>query len=64
MKFTTNVGTVDRVLRIVLGLALIGLAVSGAFAPWGYAGVVLVVTAFIKFCPIYAVAGLKTNGTQ
>ncbi len=61
MKFTTNVGSVDRIIRIVLGLALIALAVTGAFSPWGYIGVILVVTAFLKFCPAYAIVGMKTS---
>ena len=61
MKFTTNVGSVDRIIRIVLGLALIALAVTGVFSPWGYIGVILVVTAFLKFCPAYAIVGMKTS---
>ena len=60
MKFTSNVGSVDRILRIILGLALIAGAVQGALAPWGWVGLVLVFTAFIKFCPIYAVTGLSS----
>ena len=64
MKFTSNVGSIDRVLRIVLGLALIAGAVQGALAPWGWIGAILVITAFIKFCPIYAVTGLSSLKTK
>ena len=60
MKFTTNVGSIARILRIVFGLALIVGALQGALAPWGWVGAVLVITAFIKFCPIYAVTGLPS----
>ena len=62
MSFTANVGSADRILRIILGLALIGAAAYGAIGVWGYIGVVPLVTAFIKFCPAYAIFGLKTNG--
>ena len=60
MKFETNLGSADRMLRLVLGAALIALAVTGVFAPWGYVGAIFVATAFVKFCPLYALVGLKT----
>lgn len=61
MKFTSNVGSVDRILRLVLGGVLILLALTGTIGPWGWLGAVFVVTAFMKFCPIYALLGLCTN---
>lgn len=60
MQFTTNVGTMDRMLRIVIGLALIGFTLSGAIGFWGWIGVVPLFTAFFKFCPLYSIAGVKT----
>lgn len=60
MKFTANVGQTDRLLRIVVGLVLIGLAVAGVIGVWGYVGVVAVATGFMRFCPAYAVLGMKT----
>ena len=54
-----NVGTIDRVLRIVVGLALIGVAVSGV-SVWGWIGVVPLVTAVIGWCPPYALLGINT----
>ena len=60
MRFTTNVGSADRILRVVVGVILIGLAISGVFNPWGLAGFVLIATAFMKFCPAYAILGLKS----
>jgi hypothetical protein len=57
MKF--NVGGIDRVLRIVVGLALIGVAVSGV-SVWGWIGVVPLVTGIFKFCPAYAIFGMST----
>lgn len=61
MKFTANVGTADRIARIVAGLVLIALALTGVWAPWGWIGVVPLVTGFIKFCPAYTLFGLKTT---
>lgn len=58
---TTNVGTLDRVLRIVAGLILIALVFVGPQSPWGWLGVILVATAFVGFCPIYKVLGLCTT---
>jgi hypothetical protein len=55
-----NVGTVDRVLRIVIGLVLIGLAATGRIGVWGWIGVVPLVTGFVRVCPLYSVLGLKT----
>ena len=63
-----NVGTGDRVFRVVMGVALgfIGFfenpVVSGGLSQtlMAVGGVVLAVTAIIRFCPIYAVAGLST----
>jgi uncharacterized membrane protein YfcA len=60
MKFTTNIGTVDRALRIVVGLALLAATMTGMIGVWGWIGVVPLVTAFMKFCPAYALIGLKT----
>jgi len=55
-----NVGTADRVIRIVAGLGLIALVFVGPQTPWGWAGLILVGTAAINWCPIYAVLGIKT----
>lgn len=55
-----NVGTVDRVLRIVGGLVLIGLAASGTIGVWGYIGVVPLLTGAFRFCPVYPLLGMNT----
>ena len=56
----TNVGGIDRVLRIVLGLALIGLTLAGTIGAWGWIGVVPLLTAALGFCPLYTVLGFST----
>ncbi|MCX7378483.1 MAG: DUF2892 domain-containing protein [Alphaproteobacteria bacterium] len=55
-----NVGGIDRVLRIVLGLALIGLTLAGVIGWWGWIGIVPLGTALIGFCPLYPLLGLNT----
>jgi hypothetical protein len=55
-----NVGGIDRILRIVLGLVLIGLTLSGAIGVWGWIGVVPLATAALGFCPLYTVLGFST----
>lgn len=58
-----NVGSIDRVLRIVVGVALLSMLVfvEGNAKYIGLAGLVLIGTAIFSFCPIYAVLGLKTR---
>lgn len=55
-----NVGGIDRVLRIVAGLALIGLTLANVIGVWGWIGVVPLVTGIFKFCPAYALIGVNT----
>ena len=56
----TNVGTVDRVLRAAIGLALIALTLTGTIGVWGWIGVVPLLTAAFGFCPLYTVLGFST----
>lgn len=62
--FKTNVGTVDRALRVVGGIALIGLAAAGQIGAWGYIGVVPLLTGALATCPLYSVLGFKTCPTK
>ena len=56
-----NVGNLDRALRILIGLALIGLAVSGTIGLWGYIGIVPLLTGLAARCPLYSVLGVATT---
>ena len=56
----TNVGTVDRVIRIVLGLALLLLFAAGAIGAWGLVGLVPLATGVLGYCPLYQVLGIHT----
>jgi hypothetical protein len=55
-----NLGTLDRALRVALGLVLIALAVAGTIGPWGYIGVVPILTALVGFCPAYRLLGINS----
>ena len=55
-----NAGTIDRALRVIAGLVLVGLAVSGTIGMWGWIGVVPLVTGLIVFCPAYTILGIST----
>jgi hypothetical protein len=56
----TNEGNLDRALRVIAGLALIGLAATGTVGLWGYVGVVPLLTGAVGYCPLYALLGLST----
>ena len=58
-----NVGSVDRAVRIVAGVVLIGLAVAGTIGPWGYIGVLPLLTGFMRVCPAYSLLGVNTCST-
>lgn len=58
--FPKNEGTLDRVVRVVLGLALLSIAFIGPATPWGFLGVVPLLTGLIGSCPLYSLIGLRT----
>ena len=55
-----NEGTLDRTIRIILGLALVSLVFVGPRSFWGLAGLVPLGTGLIGFCPLYRLVGLNT----
>jgi hypothetical protein len=59
-----NAGGIDRVLRVIVGLALIALAATGTIGVWGYIGVVPLLTGAVGFCPAYTLLGLNTCGVK
>lgn len=59
--FSANLHSFDRIARLVLGLALLSLVFVGPQTAWGYIGTILIVTAFINFCPMYKLLGLSTH---
>lgn len=59
---TQNIGGIDRILRIIVGLAAISLVFVGPQTPWGWLGIIPLATALIGWCPPYALLGLSTRG--
>ena len=55
-----NEGTLDRALRIILGLGLLSLTVAGPQTLWGLIGIVPLATGLAGFCPLYRIIGLST----
>ncbi|MFL0809019.1 MAG: DUF2892 domain-containing protein [Agarilytica sp.] len=55
-----NEGTIDRVLRVIIGLVLLSLVVIGPKSLFGLIGIIPLVTGLVGFCPLYKVFGLST----
>lgn len=56
----SNMGTIDRALRVIVGLVLIALTLTGNIGVWGWLGVVPVLTGFFGICPLYSILGINT----
>lgn len=59
-----NVGGIDRILRIVLGLSLAMLAATGVLGPWAWLGLVVMATGVFSFCGLYGLLGIRTCPVQ
>lgn len=59
-----NEGTIDRLLRVLVGIGLIALTQVGPQTPWGWIGVVPLLTGLVGFCPAYTLLGLNTCKTR
>jgi hypothetical protein len=59
-----NVGTPDRIVRIVGGVALVALAATGTIGMWGYIGIVPILTGSFRICPAYSIFGVSTCATK
>lgn len=60
MKFERNIGSIDRIIRLVVGAVLLSQVFVGLETPWGWLGAVLLATAAVRFCPPYALLGVST----
>jgi hypothetical protein len=56
-----NVGSIDRVIRVALGIVLLLLVRFGPETAWGYLGFVPLLTGMFGWCPLYALLGISTN---
>jgi len=55
-----NEGTLDRILRVIVGLAVLSLCVIGPQTLWWLVGLVTLLTGLLGFCPLYKILGLST----
>jgi len=62
--FPRNEHLVDRVIRVVVGVALLSLVWIGPQTPWGWVGLVPLVTGLVGSCPLYRVFGISTCSTD
>ena len=60
----TNVGNIDRTIRILAGLGLIAATLSGAIGAWGWLGLILLATGIVRICPAYLPFGIRTCSTK
>jgi hypothetical protein len=56
----TNEGTIDRALRVAVGILLLALTLTHTIGMWGWIGVVPLLTGAIGWCPLYTVFGINT----
>ena len=57
-----NVGNLDRVLRIVVGIALLAMMFIGPKTMWGLLGIIFLATGVMRSCPLYSIFGISTCG--
>jgi len=55
-----NVGSVERVIRVIAGIAILSLAFVGPRSPWAYLGIIPLATGLLGWCPPYALLGIST----
>ncbi|WP_417565614.1 DUF2892 domain-containing protein [Marinobacter sp.] len=59
-----NMGSADRIIRAIVGIALLALVFVGPQTPWGWIGIVPLATALVGICPAYSLLGIKTCRKQ
>jgi hypothetical protein len=56
----TNIGKVERIVRVVAGAGILSLAFVGPQSPWAYLGALPLLTGLVGWCPPYALLGIST----
>lgn len=54
-----NVGSIDRLVRLLAGLSLVALVFTGPMTVWGWIGLIPIATAIMAYCPMYTVLGIN-----
>lgn len=55
-----NVGRLDQVIRVIIGLALIIASATNTIGAWGYIGIIPLITGLLRWCPLYSLIGIQT----
>ena len=55
-----NIGGLDRIIRVVIGIILIAITALKVISPWGWLGIILILTGTFRYCPAYSLFGLRT----
>ena len=55
-----NEGSLDRTLRVIIGIALIAMVFVGLKTAWGWIGIVPLLTGLVGVCPLYRLIGMST----
>ncbi|PVE44609.1 YgaP family membrane protein [Limnohabitans planktonicus] len=61
---TQNIGGIERIVRVLAGLILVGLTLTGHIGVWGWLGLVPIATGLIGWCPPYSLLGINTCKTK
>ena len=59
--FKKNIGKIDRIIRVVVGIILVGNVFYALHHPIGWLGVILIVTGIVGICPLYSIIGINTR---
>ena len=59
--FKNNTGKLDRIIRIIVGVLLVGNVFTGLQTPIGWVGLILIVTGLFGMCPVYSILGINTK---
>ncbi|WP_373020872.1 DUF2892 domain-containing protein [Thiomicrorhabdus sp.] len=55
-----NVGRLDQIIRIVVGLVLVIATITDLIGVWGYIGIIPLLTGLLRWCPLYSLLGIQT----
>ena len=56
-----NVGTLDRIIRVIVGATLLALVFLGPHTPWGWIGLAVMLSGVIGWCPLYSLLHISTK---
>ena len=59
--FKSNTGKIDRIIRVIVGVLLVGNVFTGIQTPIGWIGLILIVTGAFGICPVYSLLGINTK---